>query len=79
MGEQLIQKGFYLSFGVAFWKKEELKRLLEDNFDKIFFETDNRKESIIQVFEMASSVLSKSKEEIEKEQFIKVKRVFNVR
>ncbi len=79
LGEQLIQKGFYLSLGINIQEKRELRELLKAQYDKILFETDDRKESIRKVFETAAEVLSKSVEQVKEEQYHKVKRIFNVR
>lgn len=78
LGEQLIEKGFFLSLGAHFQEKEELRSLLERNFNKIFFETDAKDISIEEIFKEAAIVLSKNSSEIKKEQLIKVKEIFNV-
>lgn len=79
LGEQLLQKGFYLSLGLSLQRKEVLQELLKTHYEKIFFETDNHKESIKKVFETAAHLLSISVEQVQQEQYQKVKRIFNVR
>ncbi len=79
LGEQLINYGFYLSFGKAFLIKKDLKKIYQDYSEKIFFENDDDDFLIDDLYIESSRVMSKSIDHIKIRQYKKVKKIFNVR
>ncbi len=76
--EQLLRHNFYLSLGDVLYKNEErAKKLLEIiPLERLFFETDTRETSIIDVYNQASFLSNKTIDEFRKPIFSNFVKIF---
>ena len=62
LAKQLIEKGYYLSFGKSLFKNQNLKSIQSIPLEKLFLETDDDNRSIKEVYELAAKQLNISLE-----------------
>lgn len=69
LAQQLIDKGFYLSFGVALLKSKKLQANLKNTpLSQLFLETDdNTTQSIEEIYTFVSDLLQLEQIELEKQ------------
>lgn len=79
LAEQLLQKGFYLSFGAAILTNEKLKNVVRNMpLNRIFLETDDSCCSLKLIFECAAKLKSISLSELENQVAINYNKIFNI-
>jgi len=64
MAQQLINQGFYLSFGAAVLKSEEVATALEKMNQSFFLETDDAKVDITEIYHKAAEIKKISLDEL---------------
>ncbi len=66
LAQDLIKKGFYLSFGVDFLKHTALQEILKSiTLEQVFFETDDKDVEIQDIYKLAAKVLDIKVEALE--------------
>ena len=56
MAQQLMAQGFYLSFGAAVLKSEEVAKVLKEINEPFFLETDESEVDIVQIYERVAEI-----------------------
>lgn len=78
VAKQLLDNGFYLSFGKYLLRNPELSGVLAQvPFDRFFLETDTIEEGIAQVYEKAAQARNITMEELQQQVAQNFKTVFN--
>lgn len=79
IGEELLEKGFYLSFGVSFLYNRSLQEMLKAiPLDKIFLETDAVDMDVLLLYEKLAEIRKVSVLEIENRLWENIQRVFRI-
>lgn len=79
LAEQLLQKGFYLSFGAAILTNEKLQNVVRNTpLNRIFLETDDSGCSLKLIFECAAKLKSISLSELENQVAINYNKIIDV-
>lgn len=80
MANQLIDHGFYLSFGSNLLKSKTLQNSFTNvRLDKIFLETGSHDESIQEIYEFAANLLNISLEDLKKQITANFNSVFHLK
>ncbi len=75
LAQQLIKQGFYLSFGMALLRREDLSETFKNlPLDKLFLESDDSQISIRELYFKCSLILNKDIEEVK--QIFSLKKLF---
>lgn len=64
MGQQLMAQGFYLSFGAAVLKSDEIAKVLKEIDQPFFLETDDSNIDIVELYERVAEIKKISVDEL---------------
>lgn len=80
LAKQLIEKGFYLSFGSSILKEntKASKSIKKVPINRLFLETDTAEVNIKEIYEEASQVLKISQQELEEQIYNNFSQFFNL-